>query len=366
MYNHKHYIPILKGKRGELSALMRLSDDVRERILPLLDIQRVPLVFPKNSPTGVLKCSLEEHLKQSAEKIVKALGDAPLLLDTTDIPLEARVSGQKHYFRYLLDALSAQGSNPYPVTGLDRDKEYNLAVKGFVARTKGCNVGIRLLADDIENYSDTMPLLEKLLNTIGVSPKECFLILDHKAIEGAGVDKAVETSEDFICNLFSPNDWRSLTVAGSGFPQTMQGIERKSISRLRRHEFSVWSKLQKKKKDLPRQPSLGDYGITHPDSLEFDPRKFTMGGKIRYTTENEWIIVKGTSFKTGEKGLQYHSLSKELIKMTEFLGADFSWGDEYVTKCAAKKVGPGNLEMWICIDTNHHICFVTEQLANVA
>jgi len=38
MFDHRHYVPVVKWKRGERVALRNLTSDVREKITPLIEL----------------------------------------------------------------------------------------------------------------------------------------------------------------------------------------------------------------------------------------------------------------------------------------------------------------------------------------
>src|SRR5438094_4091665 len=48
-FDHKHYVPVLRWKRAERDALVRLTNDVRTRITPLLEL----VLTKSNSPSKI-------------------------------------------------------------------------------------------------------------------------------------------------------------------------------------------------------------------------------------------------------------------------------------------------------------------------
>jgi hypothetical protein len=104
--------------------------------------------------------------------------------------------------------------------------------------------------------------------------------------------------------------------------------------------------------------------VLNPEFTEpIDPRKIKPSAKIRYTRESDWIILKGTAYRKNPK--QFHQLAAGIASETGYLEMGFSWGDDYIAGCAKMQVGPGNLETWVRVDTNHHIELVSEQIANL-
>jgi hypothetical protein len=115
---------------------------------------------------------------------------------------------------------------------------------------------------------------------------------------------------------------------------------------------------------LPRPDIIfGDYAISHPVQKELDPRTMRMSASIRYTTQENWLVVKGRNVR--QYGFdQYFELCKTLVKRPEFSGKDYSWGDNYIADCAAGRTGPGNATTWRKVGTNHHLTVVEQEIAS--
>lgn len=112
-------------------------------------------------------------------------------------------------------------------------------------------------------------------------------------------------------------------------------------------------------------PTFSDYAIQHPEPEELDPRMIRPAASVRYTTESDFMIVKGRSVRK-YGGDQYRRLCAELCKQKEYRGQGFSWGDAYITDCMKKKTeGCGSGMTWRKVGTNHHLTLAVEQLANL-
>jgi hypothetical protein len=89
-----------------------------------------------------------------------------------------------------------------------------------------------------------------------------------------------------------------------------------------------------------------------------------MSASIRYTTPESWLIVKGRN--VNQYGFeQYYDLCKQLIGRPEYVGPEFSWGDEFIWKCAQETAGTGNATTWRKVGVNHHLTLVARQLSNL-
>ena len=89
-----------------------------------------------------------------------------------------------------------------------------------------------------------------------------------------------------------------------------------------------------------------------------------MSANLRYTLEEEWLIFKGRNVR--DYGYeQFNGLCRTLLQHKEYSGATFSWGDNYISQCAADKGGPGNASTWRKVGNSHHLSFVVYQLSKL-
>lgn len=357
MFDHRHYVPLLKGKAGEFGALQELSAATKTKITPLIDIPPVT----DNLQTGKPKKPLGVHLAYIADKIKAAWGkDRPIFVDLFWIELKDRTEKGVHPLACIFDRLRKIEVLGVPSTGFDRDDEYNSNAKDVIANDRR-GVCIRLLDDDMEDLPNLKDQLEELQDTLGVTRKTVHLLMDFRDVGLGDVERCAQVSIDVINKLPSISEYRTLTLAASGFPSSLAKVEPSSTLKLPRTELALWRKVIASGKGLRRVPTFGDYAIAHPDLLEADWRKFKLSGSIRYTLEKDWLVVKGGSIqKHGFK--QFHKLAHQLANREDFYGADFSSGDDYISKCAAKAATSGNLTTWRRIGTNHHITVVGKQV----
>jgi hypothetical protein len=112
-------------------------------------------------------------------------------------------------------------------------------------------------------------------------------------------------------------------------------------------------------------PSFGDYGATGAEwGPPFNPKTMNPACKIVYSTETEWLIVRGRSFRD-HGGEQYRHLAATLTSKTGFLGNDHCAVEAKIRQCATGSGRTGNLEQWVTAATRHHIEVVRRQLANL-
>ncbi|HEY3452541.1 MAG TPA: beta family protein [Myxococcales bacterium] len=354
------YVPILKAKAGEFSALKSLSVTARRAIMPLLDIQPIPWNWKEGAPAK----TPEAHLDSTAKNIAKVWkGGTPILVDFFDLPLKTRTTPGTHPVDHLLHALHASSVDAIPTVGLDRDTAFEDAV-GRASAATGGRVAIRLLEEDISSAEKTCRGLRRLLAASKSKPGTTSLLLDFRGLDSDRIDDASERALEMIAAANRLGPWAQIVVAASGMAKAeMSQITTNSEAELERVELSLWKNIILFDKSK-RRPLFGDYGIVDPEFADpKDPRTLNPSAKIRYTLGQTWIVLKGHSYKSDPE--QFHRLASSLQSRKEYWGLGHSWGDDYIYKCARKQTGPGNLTTWVGVDTSHHLEFVSSQIANL-
>ena len=357
MFDHSHYVPILKGKAGEYNSLRDLASRFKSKLTPLIEIPPIPWDYDSGGP---LK-TIDEHLSKTVENILSAWGGEkrPLFIDLCFIDAEERMLGGEHPLIFLIEEAKQKDLLLIPVTGLDRDAAYQSAVISTVP-INDMGVCVRIEGDD---FSDTLDDdLNRLIHSFGMSASKMDLIIDLKSIPNDQVRLLSRTVIDIINSLPQLSDWRTITVASSSFPENLSEFEKNTENRVSRAEWMIYQQVASSIK-IRRKPTYGDYTVVHPQPFEMDPRIMQQGAKVKYTSGDEFIIVKGQSIKRAGSE-QTRSLCRHITALPEFSGADFSWGDNYIDECAKSTVGPGNQTTWVRVGVNHHLAFVVEQLAS--
>jgi hypothetical protein len=364
MGDYRHYVSILKGKEGEFRALRELSPNTKAKITPMIDIPRIPWDYDKKKA----KKSLDEHLSKKAVKISAAWNiDRQIFIDLYDVNLSDRTAKGIDPVTFMFTQLRNSNVLAIPCTGFDRNDEYNVAIASTIAKDKR-GVCIRILREDMYLPAKLGAKLKEMLGKLSVSPREVDLILDLRELRADDLRDSLTLLTHTINLLPEIDTWRTLTVAASGFPQDLTCIKPPSngnitVEKIPRTELSLWRSIITTVTGLARKPAFGDYGICHPDILEYDPKQINMGASIRYTISPSWLIFKGKSLRDHGYG-QFHQLSRVLISRREYRGAAFSWGDKYIEGCAGRVDHPGNPTNWRAVGTSHHLALVSEQIAN--
>ena len=120
MFNYKHYVPILKGKRAEFPALGRLRS--KARITPL--IEAVPSSWRE----------IPKRMAESAEWP----NESPYFLDMifVDEPDDTEEATESHKVRQCFAEVAERNQLAIPVTGLARSPGYKAQYSRWF-RSKG-------------------------------------------------------------------------------------------------------------------------------------------------------------------------------------------------------------------------------------
>jgi hypothetical protein len=359
MFDHTHYVPILKGKEGEYNALRELTPAIKEGLTPLIEPIPIPYDFANEVPAK----TVDEHLANFISKIVLNWGLGTIFFDLDWIPESERMADGRHPLKFIFDGARTAGSQAIPVTGLNRDAAYQDAVKDAIDSDHR-GVCIRLESDDLDDLSTLGSQLDTLVAFFGVAKSDVDLLVDFAAIDPQSAVPMQIAASSIIGTLPSIMDWRTLTFAASAFPPDLSRLAANSVTPLPRTEWTIWLWLAARRARLRRLPTFGDYAIAHPGWTEVDPRLMKMSAQLRYTIDIEWLVFKARNTKDFGFG-QFKQICAALIARPEYRGASFSWGDNAINDYANPSTGPGNATIWRKIGTNHHVTMVVTQIASV-
>lgn len=360
MFDHKHYVPILKAKQGEFSALRGLGPVSKKALTPLLEVPPVPWDYDLDAP----KVTIDEHLEKLPAKVKDAWGsDRRLFLDLWYVKDEAGAGGT-YPLVLLFDRLRAEGIQAVPVVGPQYPAAY-MAAAAAVIKKDARGACIRLRRESLEDADEISPALAAVLKAIGLAPKDVDLLLDYEFVGEAGDGWVASVASAQLLTLPHIADWRTLTISGAAFPKDLTALTRNATSLVTRAEWLAWKRLAARRTRLPRMPTFGDYAIAHPDPFEGDGRLMHITAQLRYAITDEWLVFKGQSVRTHPLGHdQFYDICAQMATRPEYAGPKFSEGDRLIDEKAKKIGGPGNPQVWRQIGTSHHLTAVTSQIAS--
>ena len=130
MFNHKHYVPILRWKRAEWVALGKLTREDREHITPLVEPTPWSFQGRNNKPAP----NPADVLTKNAADLREHWGVGPFFVDLWHVNPSLRVASHFHPLEFLAEQARTRGLALIPVTGLHRDRHYQSAVTSVIAR----------------------------------------------------------------------------------------------------------------------------------------------------------------------------------------------------------------------------------------
>lgn len=355
------YVPMLKGKEGEFAALEVLFSSVSDAILPLIEVPSVPYDYANEKPAR----TLDEHISGIAMRLRQCWPGRLLYLDVPSFDDTDRLADGRPAGARILENCREANVLAIPVVGASSSKAYLAAVREHI---NGSDTGfcIRLTAADFDEDGDVEPAarVNTLIDALGVAGlQQTDLVLDLSYV-GTDLSRATLVARAVIGQTPRPNEWRRVTLAAASFPHNLSEVDAATTTTLPRLEWGLWERLRRRP-GLRQDLLFGDYAIAHPDPTELDPRTMRMSASIRYTTAEDWLIVKGRNVR--QHGFdQYFELSRTLVKLPEYSGEGFSWGDGFIARCARNAAGPGNATTWRKVGTNHHLTLVARELASPA
>lgn len=356
------YVPVLKGKRGEFRALEEMDAADCHRLRPLVEVPPIQWDYDAECPAK----TVDAHLASLPDQLTRAWPHkGAFSLDLGLLPDDDRMADSTHPLTFVLDAARDRGLPVVPVSGLARPKVFHSAIREAIGR-HGSGVCLRLEGDDFDSLPpDLATQLEELLAHYGTPREEVDLVLDFGELTDGTAGLVLQFVFAFVNTDPHIGEWRSLAVTGSAFPETLGSLEADSISIIPRIEWQTWKKLRSKEASLARLPDFGDYAIANPALAEVDFRLMRMSANLRYTTGDDWMVLRGRNVR--DYGFeQFNDLCQKLLERREYAGPDFSWGDAYIARCAEGSDGPGNATTWRTVGTSHHLALACRQVASLS
>ena len=357
-FDHKHYVPCLRWKQGEYQAVHRFSNTVKASFTPLIEVPEIGWDFEKRKE----RKTIDEHLDPFAKRVANKWGKDPCFVDLHYIDPSERMQGGSHPVRFIFNELRKENCFAVPSIYLDSNEKYKKEIKAILDEDKNrlC-LRISLKQTTEQTLKDD---IDSIIGGLKIKLDKIHLILDMDTPNFVPLDGFSKLLKTILSGLPYLNEWKTFSLLGTSFPETMGGIQ-KGAALLPRCEWQLYKKIIKDfEREKLRVPTFGDYAIQHPNILKLDMRLINPSATIRYTTEDNWLIIKGKGTRVKDGFKQFRDLSKKLISTHYYCGSDFSYGDNYIEKCAHGKASTGTLMTWRQVGTNHHIQKVIKDISN--
>lgn len=327
------YVPSLRAKAGEATALTHLSAAAKDRLFPIVHLAaEVPVAF--------------------VPRLGQAWAGRSLALDGL-FNFDATGSGLA--LQTTFAGLRSLGVTVVPSVEYGAQAGY-MAVVASLAQGAATGLVVKVRLGHLH-------LVTAWLAQGGWDPRNVDLVVlaGHLADFGApGVlDQLVLNALQTFPN---PQSYRSVTLSGSSAPKDMSnlGLGMNPVPRL---EWALWQTVSPQ---VPFRLDYGDHAMTHPDMS--DPPGFVMGNatvSVRYTVDNDWIVIKGRPV-SGKNGIlmpaQYRDHAQTLAAHPAFGGLTGCWGDGRIQQIVAGTGTPGSRQTWVEIGANRHLSLVADRL----
>jgi len=315
------YIPFLKAKRGELTAMAELAPEVKQAICPFFD-------FPRNKASNNLETYIAKA-QSIATSLKKHWGsDAEFYFDDLDIDQKLTVKGE-HQYAYMLKVLKEL--QVIPVVALDRTK-HNAAVAqvkrdGEIA---SATTAFRANQSDFEDFEDNEDQIDYDLASVFNQFEAIDLILDCRLCTSSNVletARQIATFAKKFCDAY--DKVRRVIVTGSSLPASIgEVLKVDSTEVVDRRELAIISNARNLS-DV--ELVAGDYTTVSPfySDADLDPKimQNVMTPRLIYPFGQSHYVTRGVSMKSGGYG-QYVGLTVELCGQN-FFRPGYSTGEDY-------------------------------------
>lgn len=347
------YVPVLKGRQGELAALAAIQPITRQAILPLLEI------VPGSVEEAEQPAQLRTVISRTAKRLA-TWADSRLLLDARFLPPEAAPGDEFGTLGNSVTAAIDQGVDATPVVHLDDHPQvYRDAatLHGDLHRGVALRLGTEDLDEDSEDIEDA---LADLLNTLHVDRRDVDLILDLGAVNGdLSVRAGARLVADALRGLSAVDEWRNVIFAGGAFPSDLSAYEAWTLGEAPRYDATLYDYLRQRRR-LPRIPTFGDYAVTHPTLVAGLP--YRSAPQLRYCVADRWLVLKGRlNDPRGHE--QFFEVCERIATHPDFVGAALGNADARIASPRSK--GPGNAATWREVGTTHHLDFVVRRITTL-
>ena len=362
--NQIAYVPILKWKLGEQSAVQPLSPTQKASVLPVADLQDRPFDWAKDEYTK----TWDKHIRDVVKATAKHWGTKhEIAFDQPLTSSDELAESAGTVWEFLFKELWAANVQAVPViSSYAGTNEIDALLAASMAAKRGRWV-LRYVID-VDNQTPTpAEVATWIISTaakIKAQPAEIDIVLDVAFVTDVDLPAQATRNAAILHAIFSAKTWRSVVLAAGAFPVNLAGVP-KGTHQISRTDWALF--LATRLDPVLKGENLvyGDYGISHVAAFDEDPRLLKMSANLRYTHWDKWFVIKGKSVK--DFGFdQYRDICKVLVLLPIYLKAAFSHGDQNYSDVAANPAaGPGNATHWRRDATNHHIHVVLHQVASL-
>lgn len=354
-----NYIPFLKLKNGEITALKELEDEISLNLVPFFDYAK------KENITEADFLSSARRFRRKVE--INCSKISSFYLDDFDIDSSFKVNDGTAY-EVLINEF--QEYNWIPVVGIDRVSERNQSI--ITAKMNDIIISdalaIRITPEDFVNYDLVEDEIEELLNEQIEYFEYLDLIFDCRLCFSNDSEELSTNISSFIEKFTNSYDVRRIIITGSSIPPSIGSVadvDHETI--IERNELNIFNSVSENL-DEKHMLILGDYGSVSPNYSVLDIAPELMPRvtvpKIVYPFENLQYISRAHALRTHGYN-QFTNLFDELVSKTFYRGNQYSFGDNYIeekSQGVGSRATPASVVKPLC---NAHITFMSNTRGSI-
>lgn len=347
------YTPIVKGKANDFKAIGKMPEMLATITFPLVEL------LAPDEPS-----QFDASYIRFGDQLRKHCPNQRISVDLHSIAPSQKTADGSRGLEAACAYLKRLGVQFVPVFGFDHEPELWNRIAKITSR-EGRGLTIRLTVEDLLVPDETLQELLDRLESAKINANQVNLIIDLASLHGMDkltVAKMGSLSLDFIDFAMTARKFGLISIVGSSMPKDVSEVPKEGEQAISRRELPLWLGVTG---NLPKSAlAFGDYGVIHPNFSLKAPAT-NANAKIRYTSSGATQIFRGYCLREGGKYNQYHDLSRRVVTASIYEGRGYSFGDDYVWRCANFEASSGNLGTWVEVDMNHHLVFTAAQLVRI-
>lgn len=167
MFNHTHYVPVIKWKLGEYQALSKLSVLAKDALTPLIEVPPIGYDFENSRQAK----SLDEHIKDFGKRLKAKWATRRCFVDANYLGED----GSQPILK-IMELARAEGCAAVPVADGCSSAGLNDAVRSIV-HLDGRGIVLRLTLADFETVDFEQQIVRQL-EAVGATFAEADLVVD--------------------------------------------------------------------------------------------------------------------------------------------------------------------------------------------
>jgi hypothetical protein len=207
-----------------------------------------------------------------------------------------------------------------------------------------------------------LSLLRQVIDSLSIDEENIILIVDLEDVSEKNVEALAIHLFNFLSDVIGFFSFGSMVVGAGSFPPSLAGMVPWQYKTLPRRDWRLFTMIASRIESI----KYADYGINAVEAA----KGFAFKGppSIRYTTEHDYLIVKGVQPDPLGKSLneQHRQLSRLIKEHEAYKGLTYGWGDKHIHRCTQPlQPTTGSHTTWRAVGTNHHILLVLESLSKL-